>query len=191
MADAVTLAVLGSVAATEGIRFLYDQASEVLRAWRERRRQDGEAAADAAELNVPVVPCGVLDAPAGDGHVDAAVVAREHRALVELSAALSPYALDQLDVDTTDSELALRAGRLRSLLEAVYGQRFTFRGEDREPAGSQVSVSQALGVVEGQVLGAEAEVSKGGSLRVGQQVDTVAEKGKLEGFKGTVGGPGQ
>ena len=185
----MTLTVLGGVAATEGIKFLYGQASELLKAWRERRQKArDQAPGESKDLDVPILESSVLDGRPVARLADRVVVEREHGALVELSGALSPYALGQVDVDLTDAELAQRAGRLRALLEAIYGQRFTFRGEDREPTGSRVTVSQALGVVEGDVLGAEADVSAGGSLLVEQRADAVRQRGSVTGFKGTIGG---
>ena len=188
MPDPLTLTVLGGVVAAEGIKFLYGQASELLKAWRERRdaRRD-QVTAETNDLDVPILESAVLDARPVARPADGVVVEREHGALVELCGALSPYALGQVDVDLTDVELGNRAGRLRALLEAVYGQRFTFRGEDREATGSQVTVRQALGVVEGDVLGAEAEVGTGADLLVDQNAETIREQGSVTGFRGTIG----
>jgi hypothetical protein len=186
--DPVTLAVLGGVAATEGIKFLYGQASELLKGWRERRQKGHDK--ETGPLDVPILPCSVLDGPSVDRPADGAVVARQHSALVELAGALSPYAQEQVEVGVTDIELAERAGRLRALLEEIYGQRFTFQGEEREPTGSRVVVRQVLDSVEGAVLGAEADVGANGDLLVEQRAGTVNEKGSVTGFKGTIGGRG-
>ncbi len=118
---------------------------------------------------------------------DAAVVLQEHKSLVRLSGALSPYAQGQADIDLTDAELAEQAGRMRALLEAVYHQRLTFRGEKRDPTGSHVTVRQALGIVEGQVLGAAATVGSRGDLLVEQEAEQVKEGGSVTGFTGSVG----
>jgi hypothetical protein len=49
MVEPFSLGVLGAVAATEGIKFLYAQAAEVLKRWRERRAcRDAEADAPIA-----------------------------------------------------------------------------------------------------------------------------------------------
>jgi hypothetical protein len=76
---------------------------------------------------------------------------------------------------------------VRAVLEAAYGQRFTFRGEQRDRTGTRVSVSQVLGQVAGTVLGAEADVAPGSGVDVHQQVTTVAPGGSVTGFKGGVG----
>jgi hypothetical protein len=186
MPEPLTLAVLGGVVATEGIKFLYGQASELLKVWRERRHA-ARASGASGNLIVPVKHSDALDGQPGEGVVDEAVLEREHKALVQLTGALSPYAQGQADIDPSDSDLADQAGRLRALLEEAYHQRFTFTGEDREPTGSAVTVRQALGEVEGEVIGAAADVRPGGVLRVDQDVKTVKSSGSVTGFKGNVG----
>jgi len=178
---------LGGTAASEGIKFLYGQASELLKAWRERRSQGQREEELPAELPVPIIDSTVLDARPTQRMADATVLARENGSLVKLIGALSPYAQDLADIDLADSELAEQAGRLRALLEAAYHQRFTFQGEDRDPTGSRVTVRQVLGIVEGQVLGADAAVGPSGYVDVEQYVDTVKGDGSLTGFTGRVG----
>ena len=139
MPEPFDLVVLGS-AATEGIKFIYGQAAEVLSEWRRRRKQDPS---DERDLDVPVLARAVLDAPPSGSTASAAVIARDYQDLVRLSGALSPYALNQADVSAGDAELASAAGQLRDLLEAVYGQRFTFRGERRAEASAVIDHPRA------------------------------------------------
>ena len=182
MADPLTLAVLGGVAATEGIKFLYGQVTEVIKAWR-ARRDEREAA-----LEVPIVETGVLDdAPVGTT-VDAVVLAQHHAAMVELWARLAPYAQGLQDVDISDDALARTAGELRALLEAAYGQRFTFRGEHRESTGTLVSVAQVLGSVSGLVVGVQGDVGSNVTAAVQQKVTDVTGDGTVIGIKGRIGG---
>jgi hypothetical protein len=186
--DPLTLTALGGVAATEGIKFLYGQAAELLKAWRERCQQTKPGEAPSPELLVPIIDSVVLDSRPAQRPADAAVLEKAHKSLVQLSGALSPYAQGQADVDLADEALAEQAGQLRALLEAAYHQRFTFQGEKRERTGSTVSVRQALGSVAGEVLGAKADVEPGSDLRIEQEADIVEEGGSLTGFKGTIGG---
>ncbi|WP_433306563.1 hypothetical protein ACQP2F_21135 [Actinoplanes sp. CA-030573] len=176
MPDPLTMTVLGGVAAAEGIKFLYGQAAELLKGWRERR-----AAGRHDELRVPIVPNDILDGEPADPVVDAGVVAREEKELARLWGALSPYALDLADIDLEDDELAEQAGKLRALLEAAYGQRFTFRGEQREPTGSKVTVRLALGDVYGQVVGFEGRIA--GQIDVVENIKTVGKDGKVWGVR--------
>lgn len=177
----MTLSVLGGLAATEGIKFLYGQAADLLKAWRDRRSKGS------GDVSVPVRSSSALDATPAQTAPDIEVLEKAEKQLVALSGALSPYALDQADIDVDDATLAAAAGDLRSLLEAIYHQRLTFRGEQREPTGSSVTVKQAIEVLAGEALGAKADVKSGSNLDVDQVVGTVTEGGSLTGFDGTLG----
>jgi hypothetical protein len=186
MSDPLTLTVLGSLAATEGIKFLYNQASELLMAWRARRQRASPSDTDSGQLRVPIVANDILDGTPVEPVADSAVLDRERRSVVQLIGALSPYAQGQADIDLRDDELAEQAGQLRALLEAAYGQRFTFRGEQREPTGSRVTVKQALGEVEGAAVGVDADVAGGSEVVVDQTADKVKSDGSITGFKGRI-----
>jgi hypothetical protein len=179
MPDPLTLGVVGGWAALEGIKFLYGQAAELLKAWRERR---SDAPDDS--LAVPVIHSEVLDAPVTSSEVNAELLRQERDAIGRLAGALAPYAQGLLDIDPDDADLADNAGRMRAMLEGVYGQRFTFRGEDRDPTGTRVTIKQVLGDVKGQATGAEGNV-RSGQLAVDQRADSV--EGSITGFKGDIG----
>jgi hypothetical protein len=183
MADPVTLALLGGAAATEGVKFLYAQAGEMLKAWRTRREERRKDA-----LEVPIVETGALDAAPAGAEVDAEVLARHGDAMVELWARLAPYAQGLRDVDVQDQALAAAAGELRALLEAAYGRRFTFRGERREPTGARVTVEQALGTVAGAAVGVEGDVGAGADVAVHQEASEIQADGTVIGIKGRIGG---
>ena len=188
MPDPVTLSVLGGWAAAEGIKFIYGQAAELLKAWREQRKKVASGEPAPAHFSASIVDNQVLDGRPGLDVVDGTVVDRESKSLVQLMGALSPYAQGQAEIDLADTELAEQAGRLRALLEAAYGQRLTFRGEQRDPTGTRVTVKQVLGDVEGVIIGADADVGPGGDLAVDQNVKNVKSDGSVTGFKGRIGG---
>lgn len=187
MTDPLALSTLGGQLASEGIKFLYGQAAEVLRAWRERRSRATRGEAVPPRLVVPIMASEVLDGTPGEAVVDTAVLERETAALVRLAGGLAPYAQGLADLDPTDVDVAEQANQMRAVLEAVYGQRFTFRGEQRDPTGTQVTVTQVLGQVGGAVLGAQGDVAPGAGVDVRQQATTVEPGGSVTGFKGNVG----
>ena len=182
VADPLSLAVLGGAAATEGIKFLYGQAAEVIKAWRARRKDREQP------LEVPIVETSVLDAPPAGTAVDPAVLAQAHTTMLKLWQQLAPYAQDLETVEDTDVELARAAGELRALLEAAYGQRFTFRGERREPTGTRVAVEQVLGTVAGLAVGVEGDIGPGATVVVRQDADEVTAEGTVFGVKGRISG---
>lgn len=175
MADPLTLSVVGGWAALEGIKFLYGQAAEVLKGWREHR------------LDVPIQASEALDGVPVQRPPDAEVLGQQAKTLGELAGGLAPYATGMLDVDLHDAALGERAAEVRAILEAVYGQRFTFRGEERDSTGTRVRVDQVLGEVEGTVVGVEGDAGPGADVKVRQSAHTVEKDGSMTGFKGKIG----
>src|SRR5829696_109623 len=112
MPDPLTLTALGGLVATEGIKFLFSQASEVLRAWRERRAKKAAGELVSDRLDVPVQPSDALDASPTTQTVDLEVLDQENKSLRELVGKVAPYAQDLADIEADDAELADAAGRL-------------------------------------------------------------------------------
>ena len=100
MVDPLSVGVLGGVALSEGIKFLYGQVTELLK----RRRDRAEQAAAAP----PVVPAGlveVLDAPLSPRPVNLEVVAGNEARLLELRRELGDYADGLATPDPADRRL--------------------------------------------------------------------------------------
>ncbi|MGA8047650.1 MAG: serine protease [Dermatophilaceae bacterium] len=172
MSDPLSLSVIGAAVAVEGVKFLYRQADALLEAWKVRRRRGAEVGAGEV-LDVPVEPTAALSAAPNEDGADAARVKAAAEQLEELATALFPYAVDGRPLRLDDSELAQKAGLLRELLEAVYGQPLTFKGEQRERTGADVEVEQILTRLrDSTVTGiGEAAVGDGSSVNVRQKVD--------------------
>lgn len=149
MADPLTLSVLGATALTEGIKFVYNQATELL-----RRRREKSAAA-------PEVP--VLEGKLAPLEPDTAVLDRVEPDLRELRKVLQDYVDEIEPVSVRDERLLETTDALRQLLEAVYRQRITFRGERREPSGPVVDGTVDVATVAGYVAGVRARVVSGGA----------------------------
>jgi hypothetical protein len=177
MVDPLTLSTLGGAALTEGIRFLYNQAAELIEAARERR----DKAKDAERVEVGRVPGEVLNGPLPDT-VDARVLSQTHFSLARLLNDLAPYVKGGAEIAPDDPQLLGVADRLRTVLEAVYGQRLTLTGEQREPTGTQVNVQQVLGEIEGDASALRAgTVGRGARVDVDQSATTVRPGGSVVG----------
>lgn len=186
MPDPLTLSVLGGVVLSEGVRFLYRQAEELIKAGRRRRADAGDPKPETAE--VPSVPTEVLES-APPTEVDGAGLDRATDRLAELAEPLAPYARGEAAVDGGDTALLEAADRLRTLLEQVYGRSITFRGEPREAGTTRVAVEQKVGDVEGDAVGLEADSVAGpADVRVRQESGRVAADGSVTGARlGDVG----
>nr|WP_052478812.1 hypothetical protein [Kibdelosporangium sp. MJ126-NF4]CEL20764.1 hypothetical protein [Kibdelosporangium sp. MJ126-NF4]CTQ89677.1 hypothetical protein [Kibdelosporangium sp. MJ126-NF4] len=180
MPDPLTLSVLGGAALTEGIKFLYGQATELLKRRRERKDAKAELPAETPALE------GELRQPL---QVDPAALERLEPDLRELRRGLQDY-VDELEpVDSSDERLLETADAVRQILEAVYGQRITFRGEQRPASGPLAEGRVDVGTVSGYVAGVRAktatgtvrgmvnvnEVTSGGEV-VGVDIDHLGEK---------------
>ena len=160
MADPFSLGVLGALVATEGIKFLYNQAAEVLKRWRDRKAgKEAEAQVPIRIMN-PEVLQGSLEPP----QVDFDAVDRLHDDIRQLAGVLGNYAGGLEEPSPDDRELAEAADALRRVLEVVYGQRITFKGEHREPSGPVVIGRADVDKVIGDVAGVRARLVRGGHV---------------------------
>ena len=166
MVDPLSLSAIGALAITEGIKFLYGQAGEILKRWRERKdaAQDASAQMNTTEpidLTLPAVFEGQLIAP--QIHFDA--VGRLQEQLRELRKDLNDYADGTEAVDPTDQHLLHNVDALRQLLEAVYQQRITFKGEQHPPSGPVVEGRIDVEEVAGYTAAVRARQIVSGSVK--------------------------
>ncbi|HET6293622.1 MAG TPA: hypothetical protein VFG33_09610 [Kribbella sp.] len=160
MPDPLTLSALGATALTEGIKFLYSQATELLKQRRER------AAKPAKPVDTTAL-AGELEPLKADDDVATQVEAE----LKRLRHVLQDYVDDIVPIDPKDRELLEATDEVRRLLEAVYGQRITFRGEHRPESGPLVQGSVDALEVAGYVAAVRAK-TVGGSATVQGTVRT-------------------
>ena len=166
MVDPLSLSVLGGVALTEGIKFLYAQTTELLK----RRRDQGQPGQDATTVTsteLVVDQSGVLEGALAHSDVDFGVVATHERDLRNLRGGLADYVDGLANVDPTDRHLLEQVAALRSLLELAYGQHLTFQGEDRPPTGTPLPAEAA---VQAGTYAAQVTASGAGAVAVGRDV---------------------
>lgn len=189
MADPLTLTALGAVALTEGIKFLYNQASELLRRRRERKKAAAEAAEAAAaqaehaeQAAPPAAPVAVETPAVVEGElapvtVDDAALDRLAEEISGLRHDLGRY-VDEADpapVDPSDEHLVATVDALRQAIEAVWGQRITFRGERREPSGPVVR-----GAIDVDSVAGNAAAVRAGRIGGGATVEGTVRAGRVE-----------
>jgi hypothetical protein len=188
--EPITLALVGTVALTEGIKFLYAQSGEVLKRWRERRdaAESGTAHPDVSapmDIKLPDAFEGQLSEP--KIHFD--VVQRLDKDLRETRKSVSDYAEDIEKVDNSDEEILAKIDALRRLLEATLQQRLTFKGEKRSPSGpvveGHIDVDQVAGyaaavrtrrIASGHVKG-EAKANRVEGEFIGVDADEIGPEG--------------
>ena len=190
MAEPITLAVVGTIALTEGIKFLYNQAGELLKHWRARRDDAANPAAQSekiqpTDVRLPLAFEGQLVEP--KIHLEALEQLADD--LRDTRKELSDYADGIEPVDNKNETLLAKTDALRRLLEAVYQQRITFKGEKRPSSGplveGHIDVKQVAGyasavrakkIASGTVIAdAKAERVEPGGQFIGVDVDSVGE----------------
>jgi hypothetical protein len=195
MVDPLTVAALGSAALVEGIRFLYDQAGELLK----RRREVASRQEDAGQPMMGRVQAEVPAALGGgrlEVDADLRVVARNERRMAELQRRLANYA-DASDIDQGDGELLPTMLELRDLVEEAIGRHLTFSVErDRPPTGNLLAVGhvRAGRVRDAEATGIDVDELTAGVVRGEVVVDAAEQGAKLTGARfGRIGpkSPGQ
>jgi hypothetical protein len=92
------------------------------------------------------------------------VVDRIHEDLTALATALAPYATEIETPDPDDEQLSETVDALRGALEVVYGQRITFKGEQRAASGPAVFGEAQVEEALGKVTGVRARAIKSGQV---------------------------
>jgi hypothetical protein len=145
---------LGTVALTEGVKFLYGQAGELLKRWRERRDAAKTAPSKESEPAVVELPADIFEGELSAPQIHYDKLTKVEPRLRELVGKIAPYQIDPESIDAKDENLLKAIDGLRRTLEVIYQQRLTFKGEaGRAPSGplieGEVDVEHALGDVAG------------------------------------------
>ncbi|MFJ8016731.1 hypothetical protein [Streptomyces sp. NPDC096339] len=160
MSDLLPLAALSAAALTEGVRFLYTQAGELLKAHRERRVEQPAVDTPAIVTEPAVLPV-----------AEPAVVERFSEDLRALRADLHEFVSGVDEIDPSDEALVRRVDALRGILEAVYGVSVTFHGEARPACPQLVHGRVDVDAVAGYVAAVRADRASGwiqGDVRAGR-----------------------
>jgi hypothetical protein len=193
MSEPVTLAALGTVALAEGVKFLYGQAGEILKRWREHKATESARSEPAPEEPLEVhLPSAAFQGQLRDPRLNFTAVAQLERELRELRAKLADYAEEIDEVDPNDERLIGAVDGLRRAMEAVYGQPILFKGEQR-PTSDVVVVGEAkVKEVLGYVAGLRAKEILTGSVTGRVDADKVGAGAEAVGLDvGIVGAQSQ
>ncbi|CAM3748487.1 hypothetical protein NORO109296_05880 [Nocardiopsis rhodophaea] len=154
--------------------FLYQRLDDLL----SRDRADQSDAEAEVELQTPEALVGELEQPL-QANPD-----RLEERLAQLRAyalGLAQYHRDSSRVTSDDSLLMQTLGDLRATLEDIYGQRFTFQGEERQQSGP--FNEQRLGKVTGEAIGMQADNAIRGDTTSRMTVESVEAGGRVIGMK--------
>jgi hypothetical protein len=186
MTDPFTATAIAAVVMAEGIKFLYGQAGDLLKRWRDRKEKAATAAAapDTRPEKVELPPNTAIQGSLTSPEINYEFLAEVEDRLRAERKALNDYADGTETPDPANRQLLARVDSLRMLLEGVYGQTITFVGEQRPPTGTPV----ALGVVRARIIrgnatGFEVDEMVSGSGTGIVESDEVAEGATATGMK--------
>lgn len=164
--DPLSLTALGAAALTQGIGFLYGQVGELLRRRRERRSQAGGAPAGAADIPPPGEAGQVLDGPVATGPLNEEALDRHAEQLAALRGLLHPYVEGDRQIEPNNRQLLDQVEAARLLLEQIYQQHITFKGERRPVTGTALQARTGdVGQYASQVIASgERAVAVGGDI---------------------------
>jgi hypothetical protein len=181
MADPLTLGAVGLVALKEGIKFLYTQAGEVIKYWRERKDAKGSEDGQKLERISASLPNDAFDGQLNTVEISVGALNSAARELSRMRQDLTPYVDGLEEIERDNPELLARADSLRNLLEAVYRQRITFKGESRPSSGTVVDAMIDVEKVAGDAAALRAKEVTSGVVLARARAKTVEAGGKLTG----------
>jgi hypothetical protein len=186
MVDPSTIATLAAPILGEAIKSLVGLAGDALRRWRDNksaRAAAGEGATApptdqvAATFEMP----NIIEGELKPIHYNVDRVERFEDDLKEFRRQLTDYADGIEAVDANDPRLTANAESLRRVLEAVIGQRITFKGEDRPASGPIVEGEVDVDRVQGDAAAVRARLVTGGTVTGVARAKMVEPGGKLTG----------
>lgn len=152
--DGLDLAALLGAGVAPTFAFFFGRLSSLLDRRASRKvNDDPEIVQDASILDGDLQPLRL--------HPEA--VRRRESDLLRLAGALGAYERNPGLIREEDGELVENLGKLRHILEEVYGQRFTLRGERRERTGSRIE--QEAERLTGYMVGAQGEHARNAEVR--------------------------
>jgi hypothetical protein len=130
----LTLASVGALALTEGVKFVYTEASDLIKHWLDSKKAGADPAPVPIEVTLPAAFGGQLQDP----KANLAVIAANEDRFESLTGMLALYASGTKPINPADERLLQNLDALRGLLEATLGQRLTLQGEPRPATGTSV-----------------------------------------------------
>lgn len=176
--DPLTVGFLGGVAVTEGIKFIYAQAGELIKAWREKRKKSS------SDFEVPILSPELLS----NGEINSAIAEDDleqyGKKLYELARQLQPYLGGEADIRGGDQAMLL-ASNLWEIIRNVYQQDLQFTNNASTfLKDSKLTVEQRVTQLDGLMSGVEASDFVGLPVtEVTQKVGTVGPTGSLTGIR--------
>ncbi|MEU3620410.1 hypothetical protein ABZ725_50345 [Streptomyces sp. NPDC006872] len=176
MPDTADLSMIATSALPAAFTFLFQRLDVALDRWRSGIEPEAER-----EPDVPAELVGGLQLPL---RIDTGRLADQAPALEILALAMAAYGQQPSLITGDNTKLLETLARVRTALEDVYGQRFTFQGETRGKSGPLAD--HQYGSVAGEVTGLAAGEAIRGSVVSRIRAERVEPQGRITGMKAPV-----
>jgi hypothetical protein len=178
MPEAADLTMITGSALPAAFTFLFNQLDSLLT--RRRARRGTQAAEAPAELTAEDVPRELVGTVSLPLQTDKDRLEARASELDTYLHVMRVYAEAPSRITASDEGLMAVLGQVRSALEEIHGQRFTFIGEQRPRSGP--SVVGRYKEVSGELVGMEASEAIRGDTSVEHDVGTIQPGGKVIGM---------
>ncbi|MCX4386478.1 hypothetical protein OG777_05985 [Micromonospora peucetia] len=151
--DLIDVAAVTNAGLGAAFTFLFDRLANLI------DRKPSEHAEPAPEVTDE---CNLLDSQLEPLTPRMDILEQRRPEFLALAGSLGTYHRNPERVRPDDGELIRQLSQLRALLEETYGQRITFRGEQRETTGSHVR--QRSETVSGYMVGAQGRAAENADI---------------------------
>ena len=185
MPDPITLTTVGTIVLTEGVKFLYKQATEVIKTWLGRKKEGKKE-------KIPMgtrLPSSVFNDPdASELAIDPTAMESLEGELRSLRGALADYADGIAEVSPDDEQFVETFDAVRRSLEAIHQKAIVLKGEKRDAAQIVINGTVDVATVRGHVAGVRARLVKAGVITGTAHATDVEQDGELYGVDVDISG---
>ncbi len=171
MADPLTWTVVGSTVVVEGIKFLYGQMTEVMKRLAAKKEKPAEPATSPEPVALPTV-----FAQEGETRqANLATAEKLEEEMYQLHSDLAAYAAGLRKPTVGDPIVLEQLEALRKVMEAVYANHITFKGEKLPTSfdGPTVNADLRIKEVKGYVAGIRIKKMNSGNASAKLDIDKV------------------
>lgn len=187
MSTTITLATVGLAVITEGVKFLYGQATELLKIHRQKKELKEEKEKETKNSIDSLLAAKCPDAFEGNLsiplQVDENTLFALEPQLRSLRKDVSDYAEEIEEIDQNNPILMEKINALRLILESICLQKITFKGEQRDSSSLVVEGEIKVEEVRGYAIAVAAKNISEGTVIGRVQAKSVEPGGQIYGVK--------
>jgi hypothetical protein len=164
MTELLSMSTIGTFALKEGIKFFYNQATDILKRWRDKKNDLSQNSGAEKTETVGVQMPEIFEKRLGSAAFNFEAAGTLEKQIYELRNGLRDYVDGLEDVSPQNKNLLRVVDGLRRCIEAIYSADFTFKGEKREETEKFIKSSVTVNDIAGYVAGVRMKCMPGGKI---------------------------